>query len=63
MINTDFSKDYKLLAKEICVGIANMAGTSEAVNSIIVKDSRLCSLILDLDKVFKDNNVFLILYR
>jgi hypothetical protein len=58
MINTDFSKDYKPLAKEICVGIANMTGTSEGVNSIIVKDSRLCSLILDLDNVFKDNNVF-----
>jgi hypothetical protein len=59
MNNTDFSKDYKPLAKEICAGIANMTGTTEAVNSIIVKDSRLCSLILDLDKVFKDNNVFL----
>ena len=58
MNNTDFSKDYKPLAKEICAGIANMTGTTEAVNSIIVKDSRLCSLILDLDKVFKDNNVF-----
>lgn len=55
--NLDYSKDYKVLSKEICLCIANMVGTNEALTSILVKDSRLCSLILKLDKYFNDNSV------
>jgi hypothetical protein len=62
--NTDFSKDYKILSREICLCIANIIGTNENLTSIIVKDTRLCELILQLDTIFKDNNVnFFIIFR
>ena len=52
-----YQNNYKVLVKEICQGVANIVGTTDKLASIIVKDSNLCNLILQVDKQYTDASI------
>jgi hypothetical protein len=54
--NVQYENDYKLLVKEIIACICNLVGTNENLTSIIVKDCKLCKLILQLEKQHNADN-------